>query len=79
MLTRMLDFSIKFDNNVILLMIKNIIQREIKARNIIIKIFKEIIIVLKFDIKSSASNKNVSAHLSSTSVNKKLRLKSSLI
>ena len=55
----MLDFSIKFDNNVILLMIKNIIQREIKARNIIIKIFKEIIIVLKFDIKSSASNKNV--------------------
>ena len=76
MLILILDFSIKFNNAVILLIIKNIKESEIITRSTIIEIFKEIITVLKDLIKSCASNKNASAHLSSTKYIKKLILKS---
>jgi hypothetical protein len=67
---------IKFNNIVILLIIKNIKEIDIIARNIIINTFNEIIIVLNEFIKLFASSKKASAHLSSTIAIKKLRLKS---
>ena len=67
MLILNVDFLIKFNNIVILLIIKNINESEIIVKKIIIKTFRLIITVSKEFIKFSASSRNASAHLSSTS------------